>query len=293
VNSPRRKVRRSVLEVPTMDQHKWEKIPSIPADVFFVDMEDSVPPNLKEVARDKVAAAITTPEHFGGREVFCRVNNLATEWGRADIEAMAEVRAPVIVYPKIVDPDDLVELDRLLTARGVTPEVIVLIETPQAVLHLEEIAKGPRVQGLFLGQGDLSMTSGIALLDGDRLFAEGFVYARSKMIMAARAYNLTTMEGVFVRDLRDVDAVKASVRASMSFGFSSLLTFYPPHVPIINEMLTPTADELKWHRRVVEAYSEAVDRGLAAVSVDGRWLTIHQYTNSTRALELAEELGVN
>src|ERR1700694_2954867 len=93
-------IRRTYLEVPTMDSHKWDKIPGIDADVFMADMEDSVPPKLKEEAREKVLGLVRDPSYFGDKEFVCRPNNLFTPWGREDIEGLAEAGAPFLMYPK-------------------------------------------------------------------------------------------------------------------------------------------------------------------------------------------------
>ena len=285
-------IRRSYIEVPTMDDRKWSKIPDINADVFMADIEDSVPPDLKEKAREKVIGLVRDPSYFGGREFICRPNNLDTQWGRDDLNALAEAGAPFVLYPKARSADEVREVVSIFAAHGASPELMLIVETPQAVVWLDDLAAVVGVTGLMLGPGDLSLETGIALLDGREPFADGFLYARSKTIMVARALGLEATEGMFVSDLKDLEAVRAVADRSRLFGFTGMLTFYPPHVAVINESRTPRAEDIAWSKRVVEAYEEARARGEGAVTVDGRWLTIHQFSEAQRALRLAGALGL-
>jgi len=286
-------IRRTYMEVPTMDDKKWDRIPSMGADVFMADIEDSVPPELKAKARDKVVSLIKDPSFFGGREFICRPNNLYTQWGRDDLEALAEAHAPFVLYPKVRSVAEMREVKGIFEKRGATPEIMLIIETPQAVLHLEEIASVTGVAGLLFGPGDLSMETGIALLDGREAFKDAFLYPRSKLIMVARALGLEAAEGIFVADLKDAEMVKGAAARSRLFGFTGNMTFYPPHIPLIHEARTPKAEDVAWSKRVVDAYQDAKARGQGAVTVDGRWLTIHQFTEAQRALRIATALGLS
>ncbi len=285
-------IRRSYFETPTMDDRKWAKIPEIPADVFYADMEDSVPPSLKEKAREKVVELIKNPEHFGGREFICRTNNLNSPWGREDLEAMAEAHAPFVLYPKVRDTDEMHEVMEILHRHGATPEVMLIIETPQAILHLEEIASVPGVAGLAFGPGDFALETGVSLLDGDESFTDGMLYARTKTHVVARALQLESVEGMFLANLKDLETVRRLAHRSRLFGFSGVMVFYPSHVPIINESRTPRPEEVAWSQRVVEAFEEARARGQGAITLDGRWLTVHQFTAAQQDLAIAKALGL-
>jgi citrate lyase subunit beta/citryl-CoA lyase len=285
-------IRRSYLEVPTMDSHKWSKIPSIQADVFMADMEDSVPTALKDQARDKVVELVRDPRYFGGREFICRPNNLGTPWGRDDLEALAEARAPFLMYPKVRYAGELLEVNRIFDRHGATTEIAVLIETPEAVLHVEELAACPMVSCLMFGPGDLAMETGISLINGRMPFTEGMLYARSKTLLAARAYGLEAVEGIFVSDLKDLETVRESLRLSKLMGYTGTICFYPPWVPVINEIRTPSREDIQWSQKVVDAYEAGLEKGQAAVTVDGKWLTIHQYRLAKDELKVAHALGL-
>jgi len=282
------KVRRSYFEVPIMVENKWAKVPSIDADVFMLDMEDSTPPNLKTEARGRIVELIRDPGYLGGREFMVRPNNLDTEWGRADLEAAAKAKAPLVIYPKVRSVDEIREVRRILDDHGSAPEIILIVETPQAVLQLEAIASCPGVTGLLFGPGDLSMETGISLFNGPTEFSEGFLYARSKTLLVCRAYGLQPIDAVFTADLKDLDGMRRAMEGSRRMGFTGLMSFYPPPVPLINEVMSPSADEIQWSQRLVETYRKGRDQGLAAISLDGKWVTVHQYATAQETLRRAE-----
>jgi citrate lyase beta subunit len=275
-----------------MDERKWGKIPTIAADVFFIDTEDTVAPEVKEAARSKIVSALKDRTHFGGRQVAVRINNLSTPWGAPDLEAIAGAGAPVIVYPKVRSGAEIREVRALLERFNPTPQMIVIIETPQAVLRLEDIASCEGISALLLGIGDLALETGTSMFNGSSTFDDGFVYARSKTLMAARAFGLEAIEPLLVPDLKDFETVRSAAKVSCLFGFDSNLTFYPPHVEIINEVRTPTAEQVVWNRRVIEAYEDALTAGKAAVTLDGKWLTVLQYAAAKREFATARALGL-
>jgi citrate lyase beta subunit len=270
-----------------MVEKKWAKIPEIDADVFMLDMEDSTPPNHKVEARARIVDLIKAPGYLGGREFVVRPNNIATEWGREDLEAAANAKAPFVIYPKVRSVEEIREVRRIFDERGATPELMLIIETPQAVLHLEEIASFPGVTALLVGPGDLSMETGISLFEGADEFTDGFIYTRSKVLMVAKAYDLQPVDAVFTADLKDQARMRQAMERSRRMGFTGLMSFYPPHVPMINDVMSPSPDEVSWAQRVVDTYTRGREEGLAAISLDGKFLTVHQFTTAQATLHAA------
>ncbi len=281
------KVRRSYFECPIMVEKKWAKIPEIHADVFMLDMEDSTPPVSKVEARHRIVDLIKDPGYLGGREFVVRPNNLSTEWGREDLEAVADAKAPFVIYPKVRSVDEMREVKRIFDERGSTPEIMLIIETPQAVLQLEAIASCPGVTVLLVGPGDLSMETGISMFDDADEFTDGFIYTRSKVLLVAKAYGLQPADAVFTADLKDQVRMRRAMERSRRMGFTGLMSFYPPHVPMINEVMSPSKDEVGWAERVVDTYTKGRKEGLAAISLDGKFLTVHQFTSAQETLRVA------
>jgi citrate lyase beta subunit len=287
------RTRRSIIEVPTMDDHKWSKVPDIPADVVMVDMEDTVPPPLKTKARQRVLDLLDDPSYLGGREMLVRPNNLFTEWGREDMEALADAGISTLMnYPMVRSREEIEEVVSIFRERGASPQIWLAVETPEFVVDMEHIASCDGVTGIMFGLGDLALETGTARLNGRRAFLEGFLYARTKALMVARAHGLDIAESLFVENLKDLEALREEVKLSKLFGFDTNLSFYPAHIPIINEERTPTAAEVDWARRVVAAYDQGTANGKAAISLDERWITVHQYKEALAVIDLGKHFGV-
>jgi citrate lyase beta subunit len=287
VKQPPPRLRRSYFEAPIMDERKWAKVPTIPADVFLADMEDSVPGPLKERARKKVAALVGDPSFFAGREMVCRPNNLSTDWGRDDLEALAEVGAEFILYPKARSAAEVRDVASIFTKHGLKPEIQLLIETPQAVLRVEELSECDLVSGLAFGPGDLAAETRIAHWSKAGTFTDGFLYARSRIVMAARASGLQAIDAAFLGDPKDLNSMCAAAEHSYLMGFDGMISFYPPHVPIINARFEPGVDEIAEAQTIVQRYEEAQAAGRAALTVMGRHVTVHDYRAARQLLTQA------
>lgn len=282
-----RKVR-SLLETPILDEHKWAKVPTIPCDGVLLDMEDSAPPHRKEEARAKVLEYLERPEYFGGRSVLPRVNSLDTSWGEADLRAVARSSADVVLYPKVRTPEDVMEVDRILCDEGSQARIFVIIETAGAVVRLQQIVETGLVHGLLYGPAGQALDARFSHFSDGDVFDEMYHYARSKIILSAAAVAIPVFGIAFVPDMRDLRRVRQEVVRARRQGFSGLVTFYPTHVDVINEVFSSSDEEVAEARRVVEAYESALSTGAAALSVDGRAVLVHDYERSRQVLARAE-----
>ena len=137
--------RRSVLFMPGSNARALEKARTLPADGLVLDLEDSVAPDAKAMARDQIAQ-IVAAKSFGKREVLIRVNALDTPWWRDDAAMAAQSGADGILVPKISSVDDLNNVGTLLAEKGAPGPLSVwaMIETAPAVLHAEQLAAASR-----------------------------------------------------------------------------------------------------------------------------------------------------
>ena len=285
-------VRRSYLETPIMDEHKWGKIPHIPADVVFGDLEDSCPVDLKVHARAKVVSLLQQPDFLGARELACRPNALETPWGRDDLTALAKAKAPYMIYPKVRTADEIREVMSIFEREGASPEVMLIVETPQAILDLARIASCPGVSGLMFGYGDYAAEVGIGSLRDGNMHREEFLYARTKTLTVAKAFGLEAAEGLMLSDLKDLAAAREAATVSRSYGFTAMAAVYPPHVGIINDIMSPTPEEVLWARRAVDAHEAARTRGVPA-AVDGHYVGAQRIQEAQRKVAVARALGID
>jgi citrate lyase beta subunit len=284
----------SILEVPILNPTFWAKVPTTPADAILLDLEDSATPANKTVARERILEALRDPAYFGGREVIVRVNNLATEWGRADLEALAAAEGEFLVcYPKVESAAELVDVREILESAGRPRGLYLMIETAAAVLDLDRIAGAPGVVGLHFGYVDYAADVGSRPFaeSGDDLYAPSTYYARSKIAIAAAAHRLFATGGTLIPEYRDLDKVRTFVRSWADLGYTACIAVSPKHLPIITEVLAPTAAEIERARAVCAAYEEAVERGEPAAVLDGRVITMPDYRVAGLVLARAGDLS--
>jgi citrate lyase beta subunit len=284
---------RSIMETPILDEHKWAKVPSIPADAWILDMEDSVPPARKEEARTKVVEYLGRPEHFNNRLLLPRPNHISTPWGRDDLQALADARVSVIMLPKVESVDDIREVQSILHAGGCDPEIYVNVEAAKGVVNVEAIAQLDEVVCLMWGPGDLSLDVGMPLYDPDGNLNAGFVYPQMRIVLAGAAYGVATTNFVLQPDMRDLAEFRRRTERGRRLGFTSASTFYPPHVDIINEVFSPSPEEIAHARETVEIIDRARAEGApAALRPDGGVVLVHDYEKARKILARAELLGV-
>lgn len=274
----------SVMEVPIMDDKKWAKIPDIPADAFFIDLEDSAPLNQKDEARARAVDLIRDPSHLGGRMIIPRVNNLETDWGHADLVAMANAGAKVVTYPKVRTAGELETAKEILHHHGSDPYMCAVVESAKGVVNISDIARVDSLCGFFFGPSDLSLDAGFELYDESGMVSGVLDSARNQIALAGAANNVRCFDALFVRDMRSTEQVQISVERSRRAGYSGVLTFYPPHIPVINDVFRPDEDRVNRARQVVEVYEEAMGQGKTAVLLDGEALIIQDYKRALATL---------
>ena len=277
---------RSVLESPVLDERKWAKIPSVPCDAVLVDMEDSVPLGRKEEGRQRVLEVLAALPFFGDRVVIPRPNPLASPWGYNDVVALADAGVDCMMYPKVGSAGEVREVQSILRDHGADPDLVICIETPRAVAHVEEIACVPGVVALVFGEGDLSAELGIPIHVDDGQTNPGLLPARMRTVMAAAAAGIPMLDFAVLSRIKDLDEYRRRITELLRLGASGICTIYPPHVYVVNELLTPGADEVAQARAVAAAFEAAVAGGSPAVRLeDGRTILIHDYTKALRVIE--------
>lgn len=275
---------RSILETPILDDHKWAKVAGIPADMAFIDLEDSVPPSRKVEARERVASALRG-DQLGGKLALGRPNHLSTEWGREDVIAFAESGVDCLAYPKIEDPDDLGALIDLLEEHGACPAIYAIIETASSVVWLRELASMPRVVALMSGPGDLSVDIGMPLYEDDGTLNRGFLFTKMQTVVTGAAFDLATVDIAYAPNLRDLAEIRRRVEASRRLGFTTMSTFYPPHVDIINSVFSPDDDQVRAATEIVDRYESALRAGNPALLTDaGETILVHDYEKAKKLL---------
>jgi citrate lyase beta subunit len=276
---------RTVFECPILDDHKWAKLPSIDADMFFLDLEDSVALTRKEEARERAVGFLADDSYFGGRLTLARPNHLSTPWGYDDIVALAESGVTCMAYPKMDSAEELLEVIELLEKHGASPDIFAIIETSGSVMDLAAIARVDNVVALMSGPGDLSVDIGLPLYEADGQLNQFFRTTKNLTVLAGAANRLATTDIAYCLDVRDLDEVRRRIETSRVMGFTTMSCFYPPHVPIINEVFTPREEEVARANELVEVYEAVIGEGKpAALTDDGEVILVHDYEKAKSLL---------
>ena len=284
--------RRSALYMPGSNARALEKARSLAADAVILDLEDAVAPSAKEVARAQVAAAVSAGG-FGRREVVVRINGLGTEWGRADIEAVAAAGADAILIPKVSSPGEIMMAARDIAQAG-APEktrLWAMIETPQAILALDSIARtardpNSRLDVFVMGTNDLAKETRARLVPGRAPMLAWLSLA----IAAARANGIDVLDGVW-NDLSDEAGLRAECEQGRDFGMDGKTLIHPGQIAVANEIFAPSQAELAFALRLVAAFDEPENKGKGAISLDGRMVELLHAEMARRVVALAEAVA--
>src|SRR5881227_1391190 len=266
--------RRSCLSVPGSSERFLAKGPTIPADMTFLDLEDSVAPLEKESARAKVVDAIKNQD-WGERVMCVRVNAWDTKWTYGDvIEVVANAgeRLDEVMLPKTQSAAEVVALDLLLTQvevnAGLSPGHIGIeaqIETTRGLINVEEIcAASPRLETIVFGPADFAASMEMPVLTGGVQIPEypgdHFHYVFSKILMAGRANGLQVIDGPFLK-IRELDALRDYSMRARVLGYDGKWALHPDQVTVINEVFTPTQEQFDHACDILDAYEKATTEG--------------------------------
>ena len=279
--------RRSLLYVPAANDRALARARELPVDGVLIDLEDGVAPAAKEAARD--AARVAIAGGFGPREVLLRVNGTGTPWQTADLDAAAQSGADGILLPKVERADEITAAAATLEAAG-APEGLALwtmIETPRAVLRVAEIAAAhARLAGLVAGTSDL-----VKDLHARHTRERVEVLASlSLIVLAARAEGLAALDGVHL-DLEDDEGFELACAQGRALGFDGKTLVHPRQIAAANRAFAPSAEEVSWSRRVIDAHARALAMGSGVFVLEGRLIEALHVENARRIVALAAAIA--
>ena len=280
--------RRSLLYVPASNMRAIEKVRALPCDAIILDLEDSVAPEAKDAARD-VAVAVVANGGLGDTELIVRTNGLDTTWGRADLAALAAAGPSAILVPKVSDGAEVTEYDRLIATAPPHTRLWAMIETARSMFRLDEIAAQSgrtRLSGWVMGTNDLAKEMR-AELDGAR---QPFLAMMAMSVAAARAWNITIIDGVF-NALDDEDGFARQCRQARAFGFDGKSLIHPRQIEPCNRVFTPSDADVAAARAVVAAFAEPGNQGRGVLNVGGRMVERLHLAQAEALLGLSDSIA--
>ena len=276
--------RRSVLYMPGANDKALEKAKTLPCDAIIFDTEDSVAPDMKAVAREKVAAAVQSGE-YGRRELTIRINGLDTEWWRDDLESAAAAGPSAVVVPKINSADDVAKVESVLAGVAGADDVAIwaMLETPAAMERAVEIAtSSERLTVLVMGTNDLAKELRAGLVPG----RAPLLWGLGRCLNAARYAGKVILDGVY-NDVKNPDGFAAECAQGAEMGFDGKTLIHPTQVEPCNDAFAPSEAEVEHSRKVIEAWEAGIAEGKGVITVDGRMIENLHVDNARRALAIA------
>jgi len=298
-----KRLRRCQLSVPGSSVKMLEKASGLDLDYVFLDLEDAVAPSEKRASRQNIVNAFNNLDW--GRTVRCvRINDLTTEYAYEDIIEVVEgarENLDLIMIPKVMEPADVLFVDKLLTMMetklGLTKQIgiEILIEEVEAMMRVEEIAAcSPRLEALIFGMGDYSASQGVSLKDiGGQHGYPGDIwhYQRQKLIIAARSNKMDAVDGPF-GDFKDPESYREECRRAMILGCVGKWAIHPAQIEHAQEVFSPDPDDVARARRMMEAYTEALANGLGAIQFEGKMIDIASVRIVQNTVDRANLIGM-
>ena len=287
-------LRRAVHFVPGANDKMLAKSIDLAADTLVLDLEDSVTPDNKESARKTVTEWLQKVD-FKGRERMVRMNPLDTPWGVADLEATMAGRPDCYMVPKVRTFDDVVRIDGILSGLekqyGYPDRSVALLllatETPQGLLNIKDLGTHPRVDSLSWGAEDLSAAIGARRNRDERgEFLEVFRYARIMTLLAATAASVQPIDTVFV-NVKDPEGFRRDCIEGAWMGFTGKITIHPSQIDIVNDIFSPSPQEVADAEELLAAFEENRKAGRMAFSFRGEMVDVPHLTRARRILELS------
>ena len=269
---------RSWLFVPADSEKKIRKALDSEADAIIFDLEDSVAPALKQVARDVLK---NLPKRDGGPQWWVRVNPLGTEHHKDDLELIGLADVHGIVLPKAESGADVTELAH---RTGTIPVHAIVTETAASLFNLLTYRDpASPLAAMSWGAEDLSAALGAASkYDAGGELSFTYRMARSLCLAGAVAAGVQPVDGVFA-DFRDDAGLKAEAEAAAHEGFTGKLAIHPAQVEIINAAFTPSKEDVRHAEEIVAAFEAHPDAGV--LSVGGKMVDRPHLVQARRVLE--------
>ncbi|MBR9834536.1 MAG: CoA ester lyase [Alphaproteobacteria bacterium] len=286
VNRPRR----SCLYMPGANARAIEKAKGLAADSVIFDLEDAVAPDAKAEARAAVCAAVKAGG-YGKRELVIRINGLDTEWGLEDLKAAVAAGPDAILAPKVIDGGDIDRLNDAMSRAG-APETMglwVMIEMPKAILNIQEIAEAvgrTRLTAFVMGTNDLAKEFRAINNPPERT---AFQTALSMSVMAARAYDLLAIDGVF-NDIKDEHGLIAECEQGRVMGFDGKTLIHPSQLEATNRIFAPSPADVEQAHAVIAAFADPANAGKGVLKVNGKMTELLHLEEARRVVDVAEAI---
>jgi len=255
-------------------------------DVVMLDLEDSVPVDAKEPARKMVIDSIRSLS-WQDITVTFRINGLDTPFGYKDLLEVVEAAGPqidAVVVPKVNHPRDIHFVCRMLDGiemeKGFSKRMGIeaIVESAQGLEKVSEIARASdRLKTLVFGIVDYSASINARLVsisghgENEEAVYPGhrWNFEMSRIVMAAKAHGLLAIDAPY-GNFKDPEGLRRSAALACALGYDGKWAIHPDQIDIINQVFSPSEEDIARARKVLAAHKDAEEKGQGAVAVEGR-----------------------
>src|SRR5271168_3032803 len=280
---------RSLLFVPADSERKLARAPQSGADALILDLEDSVVPANRLLARRQARDFLATTGSVELRR-YVRINPLSSGAALDDLAAVVPGKPDGILLPKCV-PEDLRTLDHYLSALeaasalapGNIRFIAIATETPAAMFAIGSYGGvSSRLEAITWGAEDLA-----ACIGGNRrvegVYDDVYRLARSLCLLGASAAGVVPIDTIYT-NFKDEAGLAAECAAARRSGFTAKMAIHPAQIPVINRAFAVSDEELAWARTVVQAFAANPEAG--TIAVDGKMIDKPHLILARRLLDL-------
>ncbi len=278
---------RSFLFVPGNNKRFIDKAKALKADIICLDLEDSVPLNDKEPARQMISDVLKARSEFSS-EIYVRINSFDSGFAEADLKAVVQNGINGVVIPKVNSEEEVWALSKLITTleherkiKDGTVEMMPSIENAKGVINAFKIASAsPRVSALVFGVFDFLFDMGLEYVeDGIE-----YTYARAKVPVDARAAGVYAIDSIWQK-IEDIDGLIRDATAGMRLGYKGKSLIHPSQIEPVHKIFVPNKEEVEWARKVVDALSDATSKGVGAIRLEGKMVDAVHYKRAKALLD--------
>lgn len=265
---------RSLMFVPANNTKLLESALRRDADVLLLDIEDSVPPHDKQLARDNIKEFVTANKDRQ-LQIFPRVNDRESGELLKDIYQLTIDGVTGFMYPKAKKGEDIYFFGKLLETieyeKGLpigSFKIIPLIETSAAVMNIQDICNScTRVVAVAFGCEDF-----ITDLQGKHDVQGSSIYtARSIIAMGARACGVIPIDTVHIR-VHDLEDLERNIVLARNLGFEGMLILNPIEIELAHKYFSPSPEEVSWAEDMLKLSKAAVSEGKGVAVKDGKFI---------------------
>ncbi|KAK3394575.1 beta subunit of citrate lyase [Podospora didyma] len=293
-------VRRALLYVPASSEKMIRKSFNLTCDNVTYDLEDSVTDGNKEHARERLVNILGERNSLAGAsqsvgELAVRINPPLTQNGLWDLTSVAKIGCvSTIVVSKVNQASDLAYVAQV--AQQARPaqfpplKLIALIESARGIMELSSIcSRTDSLDGLIIGLEDLALDLSVTRTPD----LSEFLYARSAIVTAARAFGVQSVIDMVCTDYMNDKVLREECQNGKRMGFNGKQVINPRQIDIVQDMFSPSEVEIEWATRVSIASEKAKRDGRGAWTLDGEMIDAPVEKRAQRLLDLAKQCRIS